>query len=402
MDAVDKLAYTAQAAIFEQDGSESAGAGCAGYLPAGSTASGVAFRGHTIPVYQAAFPGGRRFPLLKAMLTTACERGCNYCSFRAGRDMRRVTLKPEEMAQVFFDAQRAGIVSGLFLSTGMFAGGPNTQNKLLDCAEILRRRLGFRGYLHLKLMPGVERGQVMRAMELADRVSINLEAPNPERLAFLAPGKQFSSELFEPLRWAEAIRREHSPEHAFKGTWASTTTQFVVGAAGESDLELLSTVERLFKQFKLRRTYFEAFNPVADTPLENHPPENPTRQQRLYEASYLLRDYGFDLEELAFESSGRLPLDRDPKLCYADQVLRTNPVELNRAEPGQLMRVPGIGPKGCERIVRARHERRLVDLSQLRRMGILAERAAPYILLDGRMPARQLPLFPVEQSIPQA
>ncbi len=401
MNTVDKLAFTAQAAIFEQDGCEKASGGtrCAGQVQAGSNATGVEFRGHTIPVYRAAFPGGGRFPLLKAMLTTACERGCRYCSFRAGRDMRRVTLKPEEMAGVFMDAQQAGVVSGLFLSTGIFAGGPNTQNKLLDCAEILRRQLGFRGYLHLKLMPGVERGQVQRAMELADRVSVNLEAPNPERLVTLAPEKEFTRELLAPLRWAEEIRREASPARAFKGRWASTTTQFVVGAAGESDLELLSTAAWLFRELKLRRTYFEAFNPVPDTPLENHPPENVTRQQRLYEASYLLRDYGFDLEELHFEADGRLPLDRDPKQCYADDHLRTTPVELNQADPALLLRVPGIGATGCEHILRARRDRKLVDLSQLRRMGILAERAAPYILLDGRTPARQLPLFAVEKAI---
>ncbi|MEJ2012944.1 MAG: radical SAM protein [Anaerolineales bacterium] len=398
MDTIDRLALAAQGPFFEQDGSEQAAVNtaCAGRRPTPGETAGVEFRGHAIPVYQAATPGGKRFPLLKAMLTTACERSCRYCAFRAGRDMRRVTLKPEEMAQVFFDAQRAGIVSGLFLSTGIFAGGPNTQNKLLDCAEILRRKLSFRGYLHLKLMPGVERDQVQRAMELADRVSVNLEAPNPKRLEHLAPEKDFTRELLAPLRWAEQIRQERSPEHAFKGTWASTTTQFVVGAAGESDLELLSTVERLFRGMKLRRTYFEAFSPVEDTPLENHPAESVTRQQRLYEASYLLRDYGFDLEELPFDAQGKLPLERDPKRCYADEVLRQAPVDLNRAEPGQLLRVPGIGPKGCERIVRARRERRLVDLSQLRGMGILAERAAPYILLDGRLPAQQLPLFAVD------
>jgi predicted DNA-binding helix-hairpin-helix protein len=398
MEPIEKLAFAAQAPFFEQDGSERAAGspGCVGNLPVQAGAAGVEYRGHTIPVYQAAFPGGKRFPLLKAMLTTACERSCRYCAFRSGRDMRRVTLKPEELAQVFFGAQRAGIVSGLFLSTGVFAGGPNTQNKLLDCAEILRRKLGFRGYLHLKLMPGVERGQVQRAMELADRVSVNLEAPNPERLERLAPEKDFARELLAPLRWAEEIRQSGSSEHAFKGTWASTTTQFVVGAAGESDLELLSTVERLFRGMKLRRTYFEAFSPVVGTPLEDHPAESVTRQQRLYEASYLLRDYGFDLEELPFDPEGKLPLEHDPKRCYADQVLRQAPVELNRAEPGQLMRVPGIGPKGCERIVRARRERRLVDLSQLRSMGILAERAAPYILLNGRSPVQQMPLFAVD------
>lgn len=400
MTTLERFAAAARAVDKEADGSEGAlrAAGCSGFVPASAPTEGVEFRGHTIPIYRAAFPGGGRFPLLKAMLTTACERDCNYCSFRAGRDQRRVTLKPQELAQVFFDAQRAGLVAGLFLSTGIFAGGPNTQNKLLDCAEILRRRLGFRGYLHLKLMPGVERGQVRRAMELADRVSVNLEAPNPERLARLAPHKDFRHELLAPLRWAEQIRRDVSPQRAFKGTWASSTTQFVVGAAGESDLELLSTVETLFRQLKLRRTYFEAFNPVAGTPLEHHPPESKVRQQRLYEASYLLRDYGFDLEELPFQANGRLPLEHDPKLGYAEATLRQAPVELNRAEPGELLRVPGIGPKGAERILRARRERRLVDVGQLRRLGVLAERAAPYILLDGHAPARQAALFPPEPA----
>jgi len=346
-------------------------------------------KGRELLIYQSVGPGGRPFPLLKAMLTTACERDCHYCAFRAGRDMRRATFKPEEMARAFDELHRVGLVQGLFLSTGIFAGGANTQNKLLDTAEILRRRLGFRGYLHLKVMPGVERGQVERAMLLADRVSINLEAPSASRLERLAPQKEFDRELLAPLTWMEEIRTAE-PHDARRR--ASSATQFVVGAAGESDVELLATTERLYRQAGLQRTYFSAFEPLRDTPLENHPPESPLREHRLYQASYLLRDYGFDLEELPFDSDGRLPLDRDPKRAYAELHLTESPIELNRASPGELRRVPGIGPRSIEKILSARRTHRLRGTGHLRSLGILAERAAPYILLDGKRPPLQRPL----------
>lgn len=325
------------------------------------------------------------------MLTTACERDCHYCAFRAGRNMRRATFKPEEMAKAFDELQRAGLVQGLFLSTGILTGGANTQNRLLDTAEILRHRLGFRGYVHLKVMPGVERGQVERAMALADRVSINLEAPTASHLERLAPHKDFDGELLAPLLWMEDIRQQSRDAG---GRRASSATQFVVGAGGESDLELLSTTERLFRRAGLQRTYFSAFDPLPDTPLENQPAENPLREHRLYQASYLLRDYGFDLEELPFDADGRLPLDQDPKRAYAEGRLREAPLELNRASRAQLRRVPGLGPRSIERIISARRTHRLRDPAQLTALGVVAERAAPYILLDGRRPARQLPMFP--------
>lgn len=402
VDTLEKLAISSNASCFEQDSYGFPGPGSSrAFMPAskqphGGQVQAVRYQGHEIPIYRAALPGGGRSPLLKAMLTTACERHCRYCSFQSGRDMRRVTLQPDEMAAVYSEAHAHGLVQGLFLSTGLFGGGANTQNKLLDCARLLRAKHGYRGYIHLKLMPGSEFGQVERAMQLADRVSINLEAPNAARLEQLAPEKQFSSELLDPLRWAARIRRERSPEHTHKGRWASTSTQFVVGPAGESDLELLSTVERLLKQLGLRRTYFEAFTPVPGTPFEHLPAENPIRQQRLYEASYLLRDYGFDLEDLSFSPDGRLPLGMDPKYGYAEQHLTHQPVEINLADREQLLRVPGIGPAGSERILQRRTQHRLTDLNQLRQMGIVAERAAPYILLDGRSLARQLPLFASE------
>jgi predicted DNA-binding helix-hairpin-helix protein len=355
----------------------------------GREASVTDAKGRELPIYQAAGPGGRRFPLLKAMLTTACERDCHYCAFRAGRKMRRETFKPEEMASAFDELHRKGLVQGLFLSTGILRGGANTQNKLLDTAEILRTRIGYRGYLHLKIMPGVEIGQVERAMQLANRVSINLEAPNAGRLHPLAPNKDFDGELLAPLQWMEAIRRE-SQGRVRK---ASSATQFVVGAAGESDLELLSTTERLYRRAGLTRAFFSAFDPLPDTPLENHPAENPRREHRLYQASYLLRDYAFDLEDLPFDREGRLPLDRDPKLAFAQDALVHHPVEVNRAAPEELRRVPGIGPLSADKILQARRHRRLKDVAQLRALGISAGRAAPFILLDGRRPEYQTSLF---------
>lgn len=349
--------------------------------------------GRRIPIHMAAVPGGRRLPLLKAMLTTACERNCHYCSFHSNRDYRRITFKPNELAETFHSVYRSGKVDGLFLSAGICAGGVNTQNNIIDTAEILRHKLGYRGYLHLKIMPGAERGQVLRAMQLANRVSINLEAPNPQRLALLAPNKQFIDELLQPLRWIEDIRRNIPSNQGWNDRWPSSTTQFVVGAAGESDLEILSTVTRLTKTLKLARSYFEAFTPIQGTPLENHPAEDPLRQHRLYQASFLLRDYGFDLEDLPFIDSGHLPMDQDPKLVYAQATLVNAPVEINHADRAELLRVPGIGPHGAAAILNARRRGRLHSLSDLRKLGVLAERASPYITVDGHRPPRQLVLF---------
>jgi len=347
---------------------------------------------HSLGIYQAV-AGGKRVPLLKTLLTSACERDCYYCPFRAGRNFRRATFKPEEMARVFTQMNQANIASGLFLSSGIIGGGVRTQDKLLDTADILRRKMNFAGYIHLKLMPGLERDQLLRAMELADRVSINLEAPNTERLQKLAPHKFFFEELLQPLKWADEIRRTLTPEKTWKGRWPSTVTQLVVGGAGENDLEILTTTMYGLKQLRLQRVYFSAFHPISDTPLENHAPENPWREHRLYQASFLMRDYGFDLEDMPFAADGRLPLDMDPKLGWAKQNLSEAPVEVNRASRRDLLRVPGIGPKGVDAILQARRQGKLRELRDLRALGILADRAAPFVLLDGQRPARQLSLF---------
>jgi predicted DNA-binding helix-hairpin-helix protein len=257
----------------------------------------------SLGIFQASV-GGKSVPILKTLLTSACERDCYYCPFRAGRNYRRTTFKPEEMAKTVSDMNRAGLINGLFLSSGFIKGGMRTQDKLIETAEILRKKHQFKGYLHLKIMPGAEEAQVERAMQLVDRLSINLEAPNEKRLATLAPKKEFFKELLRPLQWVEQIRRTQVGQKGWNGRWPSTVTQFVVGAAGESDLELLQMAEYLYKELRLGRTYFSAFSPIVNTPLENLPAESPLRQHRLYQASFLFRDYGFDLEEMPFNQLG--------------------------------------------------------------------------------------------------
>ena len=328
-------------------------------------------------------------PVLKTMLTTACERNCHYCPFRAGRSkVRRVTFRPEELAKTFDEMARARLVDGLFLSSGIIKGSVATQDRLLDTVDIVRRKHGYRGYIHLKIMPGAERDQLLRAMQLADRVSVNLEGPTPQRLQALAPKKDFDRELLGLLRAAADFRRKRSER------LASLVTQFVVGAVGDTDLELLSLGERLYRRLGLARTYFSAFNPVPGTPFENLPATPPLREFRLYQSSFLLRDYQWDVEELPFVNAGNLRLDVDPKRAWAEENLLAAPLDLMRAERQQLLRVPGIGPKGAQRILRARRNGSLRELSQLRALGVRApEQMAPYVLLDGRRPLRQRSLF---------
>ena len=378
MDAVGKLRLLGPATRFEP-AEEVTGSGRAA-TPVGT---------HDLSecIYRAVMPGGKRIALLKTLLTSACERDCRYCPFRQGRDFQRATFGPNELAHLFMQMHQSGLVQGIFLSSAIAGGGVHTEDRLIGTAEILRHKYDFQGYLHLKIMPGAERDQIKSAMQLADRVSVNLEAPNSKRLTSLAPHKAFNQELLQRLQWVEEIRREKP------GRWPSSTTQFVVGAGEETDVELLTTTEFLYQTAGLSRTYFMAFKPVDGTPLEDRPATPPEREYRLYQASFLLRDYGFSTEDLPFGCSGNLPLDIDPKLAWARQNLMEAPIEINTASHQELLRIPGIGPKGAARIIGARHHAKLRHLSSLSKLGIATRRSAPFILLDGRRSPRQLRLW---------
>ena len=332
-----------------------------------------------------------KMPVMKAMITTACERNCNYCIFRAGRGKtRRMTFKPEEIASALDQLHRSKQVDGLFLSSGIIKGSVTTQDKLLDTVDIVRRKYQYQGYVHLKIMPGIEKDQLHRAMQLANRISVNLEGATEQRLNALAPKKDYYRELLQMLQWAEELRQQYPQQRL-----ASSVTQFVVGAVGDTDLELLSVSDRLYHQLKLKRVYYSAFNPVPYTPFENLLPVEAIREYRLYQSSFLLRDYAWDVEELSFLPSGNLRTDMDPKRAWAEEHLRHAPINLMTANRHNLLRVPGIGPKSADVILRARRKGVLTELSHLRQLGIRApEQSAPYILLgNGQRPLHQMRLF---------
>lgn len=330
--------------------------------------------------------------VLRTVQTSACERNCRYCAFRAGRDaVPRLTLTPDELARAFDLLQRAGVVRGLFLSSGVVGGGVRTMDPMLATAELLRTKYRYPGYIHLKIMPGAQAAQIERAMVLADRVSINLEGADAARLAAIAPQKDFDGELLSAMQHVRRLAGAQAP-------WVKTpslVTQYVVGPAGESDRDLLTSSSRLYREVNLSRAYYSGFNPVADTPLADAPATPPAREHRLYQADWLLRFYGFALPELPFEADGSLPAGVDPKLAWARRHLREQPVDVNRAVKSQLLRVPGIGPRSAEAIVRARRTSRLHELRDLSALGVAANRAAPYVLFDGRRPVFQLSLWDI-------
>jgi len=342
---------------------------------------------------RARMSNGRSTSLLKSLLNSACENNCLYCPMRAGRDFQRHAFLPDEFARLVINLTNAGLIQGVFLSSGVSGGGVRTQDRLIDTAQLLRKKYQYQGYLHLKIMPGAEDDQVAACLGLANRVSINLEAPNEKRLPVLAPQKDFNSQLMRPMQRIAEFRRNTAPVSAWKGKWPSICTQFVLGAAGETDRELLETTQSLHRDYLLSRAYFSAFTPQEDTPLAHHPSVPLRRELRLYQADFLIRDYGFNQEDMVFDRQGHLPLNIDPKIAWAERHLAGLPVEINRASKEELLRVPGIGPKSANRIMEARRVRAIRDFSGLGKLGVNARRAAAYILLDGRAPARKMRLF---------
>jgi predicted DNA-binding helix-hairpin-helix protein len=341
-------------------------------------------------IYNAKQQGGGTSRLFKVLQTNACRYACKYCFTSCAIKRKRTTFKPDELATTFVSLQRERRVDGLFLSSGIVPDANATMEKMLATVERLRLREGYTGYIHLKLIPGADFEYIERAVELADRVSLNLEAPNQTRLTELAPDKEFASSMWGRLAWAAELMRRARAEG--RRAALSLTTQFVVGAVGESDQELLDTVDRAHRELDLKRAYFSAFHPIERSPFSDLPAEDPTRALRLYQADFMLRDYGFSVAELPFDDQGLLPRDKTPKQAWAERHL-LEPVEVNRAPRATLLKVPGIGPRSADRIIEARRETKLRDMSQLKALGVTISWSVPYLLLDGRRAPEQLRLW---------
>ncbi|MBO9326018.1 MAG: radical SAM protein [Roseiflexus sp.] len=320
---------------------------------------------------------GQALPIFRLLLSNRCEWNCTYCPLRSGNDMPRATLTPDELERVFLPRVGRGAVQGLLLSTGVDGNPAVATGRMLDAVEMLRTRYGYKGYVHLKLLPGVSAAEIERAARLANRISLNLEAPTAAHLARISPERDWQRDLIAPL----TLARDWSRTGAIS---AGLATQFVVGAAGESDRDLLVTTTWLYRDLALRRVYFRAFRPVIGTPLESRSPTPFVREQRLREADWLLRHYGFEQQELPYDPDGNLPLHLDPKLAWALAHPERFPVELNRADRDELLRVPGLGPVSVARILRLRREGRFRDPDHLAALGRALACARDFITLDGR------------------
>lgn len=366
-------------------------------------------RDSSVGIARVRVPGGKPTHLMRVMQTNACSLSCGYCPTFCGGNVRRTALGAEEVARTFVDAHRAGLAQGLFLTSGVPGRAVRATDRMLATLDVLRSREGFQGYVHIKLLPGAEPAQVEEATRLATRVSVNLEGPADTYVRDLAREKDFSGDLLPKLEHAgrlflEARQARAAGEPRRVG---STTTQFVVGAAGERDREILSVVAGLERRQLLHHAHFSAFQPVVGTPLEGRPPTPARRELRLYQAEHLMRDYGFAFDELAFESDGNLSLDHDPKTAWALAHPEHFPLEVTSAPPELLVRVPGVGPLAARRLVGARRRTALRFAADLRAAGVDLGRAGWYLALKGRRlaaapPAHQLRLFGHGQHLTQA
>jgi putative DNA modification/repair radical SAM protein len=336
-------------------------------------------------IYPAAGEKGECVNLFKVLQSNLCENNCFYCANRRDRDCPRVEFTPQELASLFLEYCKKGWVKGLFLSSAINISPDASQEKMLETLKILRQRYNYRGYIHCKILPGVDTGLIEATGRLADRLSMNLEAPNQRCLSELAPDKNFHRELLDGLRKIASFNEKHPLK-------AGVTTQLVVGAADDRDREILSLSHKLYKDYDLRRVYYSAFTPVEDTPLENLRPCPPLREFRLYQADFLLRKYDFTANELIFNEKGNLYLDRDPKLVWALNNMDRFPVEINKVSFEELIRVPGIGRISASRITEVRKNTKLKELEQLKKLGAITKRARRFITLDGRF-------YPVKEEV---
>ncbi len=379
MQLIDKLSILADAAKYD--------ASCASSGAPRRSSKGRSGLGSTsgMGICHSFTPDGRCVSLLKILLTNFCLYDCQYCINRRSSDVPRARFTPEEVVRLTLDFYRRNLVSGLFLSSGIIRSADYTMEQLVRVARLLREEHEFRGYIHLKTIPDADPLLIAEAGRHADRLSVNVELPTEQGLLRLAPEKRARS-----IRQAMGVIRtgEQQAQQEPRGATfapAGQSTQMIVGADASDDGTILRTAEALYDGFRLRRVYYSAFSPIPQSPrmLAQQPPPL-LREHRLYQADFLLRGYGFRAGEL-LPDNGNLALDIDPKLAWALANRALFPVDLNRAEPALIARVPGIGVLNARRLAELRRERRL-RYADLQRLRCAVEKAAPFVITQDYRP----------------
>ena len=333
---------------------------------------------------------GRCISLLKILLTNECVFDCRYCLNRSSNDVLRASFTPEEVCRLTVEFYRRNYIEGLFLSSGIVKSPGYTMELLYQTVRKLRTEFHFQGYIHLKAIPGAPPELIEKAGFFADRMSINLEFPTAESLGRLAPHKSRKT-ILGPMRQIQLKARENKNELVLRQGGprfvpAGQSTQMIIGAAGESDYQILMTAEALYRQFAMKRVFFSAFvNVNMDSALPMVPRAAVLlREHRLYQADWLLRFYGFEAEELLSPGRPDFNVLLDPKCDWALRHLEQFPVEINRADYHTLLRVPGIGVRSAGKIVRARQYGTLT-FEDLKKMRVVLKRAVYFITCGGRM-----------------
>ena len=337
---------------------------------------------------------GRCISLLKIMLTNNCIYDCAYCINRRSNDLPRATFSVTELVNLTIEFYRRNYIEGLFLSSGVVRNPDYTMERLVKVVKDLRQVYRFNGYIHLKSIPGASQELVNEAGLYSDRMSVNIEIPNEQSLQLLAPEKDFQS-VFTPMRYIQQGMLQSAEErkkyrHAPRFVPAGQSTQMIVGATSDSDKDILHLTSALYKRPSMKRVYYSGFVPVNGydnrLPALKQPPL--VRENRLYQADWLLRFYNFKVDEIVDDSYPDLDLEIDPKLAWALRHPEAFPVDINRADYEMLLRVPGLGVKSAKMILTARRYSRL-GTSHLKQIGVVLKKAQ-YFITCNELPTRTI------------
>jgi len=332
-------------------------------------------------IYPVTLPNGGKSVLFKTLTSNVCTNDCKYCPLREQMDIRRVSLAPEETAKVFLDYFNQQKVFGLFLSSGVIGSPDATMERLNGVAQLLRKRHGFKGYIHLKIIPGASNTAIEEAVSLASAVSLNIETPGEENLAKLSQKKRYIQDIIEPIKLISKMTSRGSRYERVK-----QTTQFIVGATGEQDAQIVKYMYGLYERLKMHRVYFSAYQRgLGDESIagEHVEPESKEdilmREHRLYQVDFLLRKYAFTESDIIYEKDGNLSLSTDPKEAWALSHPDYFPVNINKASKFSLLRVPGFGPVTVKRILHQRKQNHLSTIEDLGKVGVRLEKAKKYL-----------------------
>lgn len=336
--------------------------------------------------------------ILKTLMGNRCSNDCKYCPLRANQDFRSVALSPYEMASFFFEFQLKRPLIGIFLSSAVLGDCEKTMEQLVATAEILRKHFRYRGYIHLKIIPGASKMSIDAALRYASAVSLNIEAPGEKHFSKLSDLKNYQKDIIDPLTY---ISQQTSKGNRYAKV--HTSSQFIVGASDEKDNEILGYGSRMYSNLHVGRLYYSAYQGGLGDPsipgeqnvmkLESDAqlslfdfetprgtsPDALVREHRLYQADWLLRQYGFGYDELIFGKEGNLSLEKDPKLVWAESHPDYFPLSVKKASKEQLLRVPGIGPTFASRIVNYRKDTPLSTLEDLRLPSAYFNKAKSYL-----------------------